>query len=82
MSAFTATAACSVVVPCSKRIAAVSARPQQLRPQRPASGQPTASSRVQRAGRAALVRVSAMAASTTTQKSVSGTMAALKAEGK
>lgn len=82
MSAFTATAACSVVVPCSKRIAAVAVLPQQLRPQRPASGQRAASSRVQRAGRASLVRVAAMAVSTTAQKSVSGTMAALKAEGK
>ncbi|PRW56424.1 tryptophan synthase alpha chain [Chlorella sorokiniana] len=77
-----ATAACSLVVPCSKRIAAVSARPQQLRPQRPASGQRAAASKAQRASRASAVRVAAMAAPTATQKSVSGTMAALKSEGK
>lgn len=82
MATVAAAAPCSVVAPCSKRIAAVSARSQQLRPQRPASGTLAASSKVQRASRASLVRVAAMAASTATQKSVSGTMAALKAEGK
>ena len=77
-----ASAACSVVAPVSKRIVAVSARPQQPRPQRPASGPSASSSKSQRAGRASLVRVAAMAASTATEKSVSGTMAALKAQGK
>ena len=65
-----------------KHIVAIAARPQQPRRQQPASARLGSSSKAQRASRASVVRVAAMAASTATQKSVSGTMAALKAEGK
>lgn len=83
MASATLSSACGAVTAAGrKHIVAIAARPQHSGPQPVANARLGSSSKAQRVSRASAVRVAAMAASTATQKSVSGTMAALKAEGK